>query len=241
MRASVTVPGTGTSTISEAFNNQYNSALAQQIADALAAASNAHTLNITTASGGVSPPAPSLPGTNELIILSGGDYTIPAATGGISDYVVVLDTASPVTIHGGPNASIWGGLGPTTLSDPALITIAESAGAVPVTITGTGDLVAGNNANDTIIGLGNNATIQSGTGNNVLSVGGANNFILAGTGTNTVLAGGLNDTIDAQAGTAVATLSGSAGLFLGGLGGFSLLDSVPATRPRAAPGSGTSP
>ena len=50
--ASVTVPGTGTSTISEAFNNQYNSALAQQIADALAAASNAHTLNITTASGG---------------------------------------------------------------------------------------------------------------------------------------------------------------------------------------------
>ena len=133
--ASVTVPGTGTSTISEAFNNQYNSALAQQIADALAAASNAHTLNITTTPAGVSPPAPSLPGTNQLIILGGGDYTIPAATGGISDYVVVLDTSAPVTIHGGPNASIWGGLGPITLSDPARITIAESAGDVPVTIT----------------------------------------------------------------------------------------------------------
>jgi len=35
-----------------------------------------------TASGGISPPAPSLPGTNQLIILGGGDYTIPAAPGG---------------------------------------------------------------------------------------------------------------------------------------------------------------
>jgi hypothetical protein len=127
--SSVTVPGTGGSPISDSFSNSSNLALAQQVANALAAASKAGSLNITTASGGGAVPAPSASGTNELIIAGGGDYTIPAGPGGsVSDYVVILDTTSAVTIHGAPATTVWGGSGPTTIIDPNLITIGEAAG-----------------------------------------------------------------------------------------------------------------
>ena len=138
--AAVTVPGTGASTISELFDNANNLALAQQIANALAAASKAGTLNVTTASStSVPPPPPNPGGINELIIATGGDYTIPGGTPpGSPDWVVILDSTAPVTIHGSPNMSVWGGLNTDTIIDPAAIVLSESAGDAVVTVSGTG-------------------------------------------------------------------------------------------------------
>jgi Ca2+-binding RTX toxin-like protein len=243
MSGSVTVPGTGGSTISGSFNNSSNLALAQQIANALAAASKSGSLNITTASGGVSPTPPSATGTNELIITGGGDYTIPAGpgSGGVSDYIVILDTPAAVTIHGAPATTIWGGSGPTTIIDPNLITIDEGAGDALVNLTALDNnaIVAGNDKNDTLTAAGTNDTIQGGAGNNVLSVSGTNDLIVSGTGLNTIGigVGGTADTVDAQAGPAVATLAGGAGLFLAGIGTYQIADQGIADTIQAGPGA----
>src|SRR6185503_1839449 len=99
---SVTVPGPNGSTITEHFAGPINLQLAEQIAAALAAASTAGSLNITTTPAGVSPPPPPAnpAGLNELVIDSGGDYTIPAGSAGAPDYVVIVDSIAAVTIHG---------------------------------------------------------------------------------------------------------------------------------------------
>ncbi len=125
--ATVTVPGTGGSTIGEGFGNSSNLALAQQIANALAAASGAGKLQVTTASSTTVSPPPSNPGgVNELIINAGGDYTVPGGSPpGTPDWVVILDSTAAVTIHGSPNMSVWGGLNTDTIIDPAAIVLSE--------------------------------------------------------------------------------------------------------------------
>ena len=68
-------------------------------------------------------------------ISKGGDYTIPPGSGAAPDYVVILNSTDPVTIHGAPNSSIWGGGGgQVTIIDPATITLSEGAGNAVVTL-----------------------------------------------------------------------------------------------------------
>ena len=119
---------------------------------ALAAASEAGSLNITTMPAGVSPPPPPAnpaAAPTELVIDSGGDYTIPAGSAGAPDYVVIVDSIAAVKSTGAPNSSTWAVSVDTTIIDPATITISEGyAGNVSTTVTGRGNQVAGN---DTMI------------------------------------------------------------------------------------------
>jgi Ca2+-binding RTX toxin-like protein len=210
--ATVTVPGTGGSTIAETFDNQANFALAQQIANALAAAQNAGSLTVTTATGGGLVPPPAGPGTNELIIQGGGDYTVPSGAGG-TGYIVVLDTTDPVMIHGTPNMSVWGGAGPLTIIDPAAIAIGEGAGDAVATISGTGDVLAGNNQNDTLTAYGVAESIAGGTGSNMLLAFGANDTISAQGKADTLVAGSGGSTfLIAPTATGESVVGGSGGL-----------------------------
>ena len=241
---SVTVPGSGGSSIKETFSSTQNFILANQIADALAQASKGAGLIKTSAVQGDPVPPPPLNtvpgGINELIVNFGGDYTIPAGTQDHPDYVVVLNNAQDVTIHGAANTTIWGGgPGKVTIVDPALITISEEAGNATATLTGAGDVIAGNSLNDTITAAGSTETVFAGDGNNSLSASGDDDLIVGGTGFNTFSVSGGSDTVDAQLGKAAATLSGSSDVFLGGLGGFSVLDMGSGDFIRTGIGSGT--
>src|SRR6185312_2230939 len=108
---------------------------AQQLAGALAQASKDGSLSITSVSGGTLPPAPTLGGggVNELLLgsVTGGQVTIPAGSGSVNGYVVVVDTNQPLTIHGGANTTILGGSGPLTIIDPGSITLGDINASTP--------------------------------------------------------------------------------------------------------------
>jgi hypothetical protein len=210
----VTVPGAGEgSTIGESFDNANNLALAQQIANALAAASSTGSLHVTTASSTSVPPPPSNPGgINELIINAGGSYTIPGGSPPDSpNWVVISDSKAPVTINGSPNITVWGGLNTEKITDPAAIVLSETAGDTAVTVSGAGDVLAGNNHNDTLTASGNAASVAGGTGTNVF-------FAL-----------GSNDTVSAQ---------GNSDTLFGGSGGSTFLIAPAATNERVVGSSG---
>ena len=154
-------------------------------------------LNVTTTStpGLVAgPPLLTNPGQiNELVISAVGDYTIPAGSAGAPDYVVVVDpTITGVTIHGAANSTILGG---NAIVDPALIVEPEEAGNVVVTISGAGDVVAGNNQNDTLTAAGVGGSISGGTGTNVFFDLGSNDTISAQGNNDTIFGGPAKATI----------------------------------------------
>ena len=142
--ASVTVPGTGGTPITQTFDNQFNLALAQNIAAALAAAgANLDVVSI----GGASPAVPNAPvdgKVHELIIAAGttGSITIPASAGW--DFLID-NSGGGATIFGSPNLSIMGACGSETIVDPKVIALGDSAttvNAAAVTLTGAGDNLA---------------------------------------------------------------------------------------------------
>ena len=183
MAGSVTVPGLSGSTITQTFGNQQNFLLAQQFANEIVAASRSDGLNITDASttGGAIPPPPANSvsgGVNELIITAGGVYSIPAGSQGAPDYLVILDNTAPVTIFGSPNTSIWGGGSHVTIVDPSTTVLSEGAGDAVATLTGAGDVLAGNNQNDTLLAAGTAESIAAGTGTNSLFASGTNDLHL---------------------------------------------------------------
>jgi len=253
--ASVTVPGTGGSAISQAFDNQSNQALAQQISDALAAASQAGGLKITTEAGGVVPAPPSNPGgINELLITSGGSINIPAGSTGNPDYVVILENTLPVTIVGGPNNTIFGGSAQVTVIDPEVVTLAEGAGNAITNLTSPGAVVAGNNANDQLAAFGAGESIAGGTGaNNMFALGtgdtisssgsqdtlsggtssatfmttGTNTLVFMPAGGGTVIDTGMRSTIVGGDNAANVTMGGSQGVLFGRAGTMSVVDSGP--------------
>jgi Ca2+-binding RTX toxin-like protein len=204
--ASVTIPGSGSSTITETFGSQANQQLAIQIGNALASASAGGVLTVTTVPGGGNVPLPPAAlgagGVNELVINAAGSYTIPAATAGAPDYVVVIDptTTGGVTIHGASDSSIWGGNANVTIVDPAVIALGEEAGNAVVTINGSNDVLAGNNLNDTLTAAGVAGSIAGGTGTNLFVDLGAND---------TISAQGTSDTIFGGPGSATIQLLGA--------------------------------
>ena len=247
MSGSVTVPGADGSEVTGIFGNGSNFAIAQQISLALAAANEAGNLLVSTVSGSESIPEPTSGAVNELLLgdIDGGQVTIPSGSPG---YVVVLQNTGPLTITGGSNTTIFGGAGgQITILDPALITLDEAAGNATATLTGTGDILAGNNFNDTLTAAGTGESIAGGTGTNLLSALGANDtisaqgnndtlvggpgsatFIIAPGATNELVTGGLgalfvsdagsSDTILGGAGALVATVSGAGDTVVAGAG-----------------------
>jgi Ca2+-binding RTX toxin-like protein len=233
--ASVTVPSGTATPIGQIFGNASNSLLANQIATAIANAAKAHTLGLTniTVPGAIPSPPANPGGVNELIISAGGDYTIPASTNSQlnPDYVVVLNSKDPVTIHGASNSSIWGGAGQVTIVDPAAVTLSEGASNPVVTLTGDGDLLAANNSAETVTASGTNETILVGGGQaNVTLTSGSSGALVSGStvvghaGGLDVTDSGLDDTVSAGSASAAVTLAGSGALVSGGTGALSVVD-----------------
>src|SRR5579863_9449772 len=156
----VTVPGTGgsTVTVSATYNGTSNSAVAAQIAGLLQAASASGSLSITSVSGTETVPPPVTTGgsVNELLLgsVTGGVVTIPSS--GSTGYVVVYDSAAPITIHGSANTTVLGGSGNVTIIDPGQIVLGDTATGpggsdmVQLTAADTNTTVSGNSGNDTI-------------------------------------------------------------------------------------------
>jgi Ca2+-binding RTX toxin-like protein len=216
----VTIPGTGslgsTFGLASSFNNGANASLATSIAALLLQAQSAGKLNVQSIGGGVSPPPPAIvPGdVNELLIMSGGDYTIP------SGWVIIDATSQAVTINGAPNTTVLGGGSQLTLIDPAEVVVGDvnsvTAGANDVlilTAADNGAIAAGNNGNDTISVGGSNDTIQGGTGANVFTATGSNDVIVSQ---------GSGDTINTFGGAATVNSSGSNGNIFGGAGALTV-------------------
>ncbi len=222
MSDSVTVPGPhGSPAVDQTFGNLNNLSIANQIATAIAAASALGGLNTTVPGPGQTVPNPPsntvTGGVNELVITAGGSYHIPAGSPGAPDYVVVLDNTAPVTIFGSPNTSVWGGGSQVTIVDAATVTLSEGAGNAVVMVSGAGDLLAGNNLNDTLTAAGNTESIAGGTGTNLLIASGAND---------TISAQGMNDTLVGGAGAATFQIGSVASneAVLAGLGAIAITD-----------------
>lgn len=205
--ASITVPGTGGSTVSVSavYSNVSNAAVANQIAGLLNEAANGVSgLSLVVSSVGGSgtvPPPVTTPGTvNELLLgsVSGGVVSIPSS--GSTGYVVVYDSQVPVTIEGSANTTVLGGSGNITIIDPSVVVVGDNAtgpGAndtIVLTGADSNSSATGNNGNDTITASAANDSISSGSGENLLTTSGASNFIRSN-GNDTVVASGDDDTV----------------------------------------------
>ena len=171
---SVTVPGPGGSTITTTYNNAVGNSVAQQIANALAMASQTGSLSITSVSGSTTPPPPTPGVLNELVLgsVTGGQITIPSGPAGTTGYVVGL-TGAARDHHGRPNTTIVGGSGNVTVIDPATIVVSDVSISVPggndilsLTAADAGAIAIGNSGNDTIAALGFAQSIDGGAGTN---------------------------------------------------------------------------
>jgi Ca2+-binding RTX toxin-like protein len=223
----VTVPGPS-GTIVLTFTGTANLGLAQQIANALAAASTNSTLTVVNYTGGSTIP-PAAPGTTEELVLNAtGSVTIPAAASGVTEILVLPDTVGPVTIHGNSNLEIVGGNGNITVIDPFILDLGgtnTSTGADAVTVTAADSpylVMGGPGAVESITGLGS-GTIYGGVGGDLINLTGSSgsNLVIS-----TASVPGFGDTVFAGSGTTtVDNVVGSAGAYdIGGLGSMSVDD-----------------
>ncbi len=247
----VTVPGP-TSTIALTFAGKANIGLAQQIANALAAASTGGTLDIVNYTGGLVSPPPVGTTYEELILNASvtGAVTVPAAPSGVAEVLVLPEgDTNPITVYGTPNLSIIGGGSNVTIIDPSVIDIGtnstpSSADAVTVTAADGPYTVAMGTGNESVFASGSGTIFLQGLpgSTNIVSTSGGADTVYSGVGSSTIQntsteAGGLDigssgafyvnnsgtaDTIAAGSGDAFVTLAGSSALLYGG---FSLVPS----------------
>jgi RTX calcium-binding nonapeptide repeat (4 copies) len=194
--ASVTIPGASPSIV-ETFGNQANLQLANQIRDVLANAGSNLKVTPATPGGGLIPGPPSntpAGAVNELVINDAGSYTITAGSASAPDYVVVVNPTitGGVAIHGTANSTILGG---NSIVDAAVVVLPEGAGNAAVIINGFGEVVAGNNQNDTLTAAGFAGSIAGGTGTNLFRDLGANDIISAQGSKDTIFGGPNSATI----------------------------------------------
>jgi len=217
MSGSVTVPGTNGSIFSIPQPTPTSFNVAQQIADAIVAASTAGGFSVVSAAVEGSIPLAPLGGPSELFLTGGtGSVNVPFG------YNFVVDNASgPVTISA-TEASILSGTVGGTFFVSGTGSIAAGGGDNVVGAIGPGTFNIGTGAgNDTLDGLGTKGTLAGGDGSNLFfagTVGGSVN----------VLSIGKNDTVAALGGAVTINASGSNELTFGtyGIGSGSLAESV---------------
>jgi Ca2+-binding RTX toxin-like protein len=202
--ASVTIPGTGGSTVTIPQTALFSQFVAQQIANALAAASSVAVTGI--GSGDIIPPT--TPGsTNELMVTgAGGANSVPAGY----DFII-NDTSSPDSLSGSNTAILSGTVGGTFWVSGGSTVAAGGGNNTIVGQAGGTYLLSGGSGNDSIFSSGG-GTIGGGTGNNLLWAAdptdkSANLFISDGT-----------DTIAAGAGADTVVAYGSKDVIFGGSG-----------------------
>jgi hypothetical protein len=199
MSGSVTVPGVTGSTVALSFVGTANLGLAQQIANALAAAKTAGTLIVDeNYTGG---PLPSVPAgdTLELILATSvsGVVSVPTIAGVSEVLVLPFGASDPagdpnaVTISGSPALTvIGGGPGSLTIQDPNTFDVGAGIGptdsvSATFTIADSPYNVVMGQGFETVI-AGGTGTVTGGPGTDFIDVTGAFNTVFAGSGTTTV-------------------------------------------------------
>jgi Ca2+-binding RTX toxin-like protein len=223
MTTYVTVPGASSTFIVNPYNNVPNLAVAQSIANALAAAQTGSTLSVQPYSTSL----PSVPSgeTGEIAVTSPtsgfiqvpGGYTFtaigPTTQGGSSP-------PGPFTVAGG--GSLFVGNQATTYygsAATAVVSIAAGDGNDLISLpSGSTYEVGLGNGNDTVYADGT-GTVTGGTGNNIFFTGSTS-------GPNTINSYGAADTIVAGVGTVSVNTYGANPLVFGGSGNLVYLGSA---------------
>jgi len=251
MSSSLTVPGANGSTLTLPFQGAANVGLAQQIANALAAANSSGTLDVVLYTGGPLPSPIPQGDTLELVLAASvsGSITVPAAPGGVPEFLVLPgNDPNAITINGSSNLTIiGGGPGSLSISDPNVIDVGAgigSAGTASATVSATDSpyIVAMGPGFETVVAEGS-GTINAGVGTNFIDVTGGFDTVVA-LGTTTVDTAsfktdvsaaadsgplsvddtGFLNTVTAGSGTTNVTASGSSLAVFGGTGTMNFQD-----------------
>lgn len=228
--ATTTVPGgPGGTPLTFTFGGTAGLTVAQQIANALGAASKAGTLTQTTVSastGSITIPVTTVAGgvgVSDLIIEStsgpttvNGASTVPGTT-----YIVTNYSTTPSTIAAGPNVELFTGtVGGVFSAIGTGAEIGALGGNNTITASGPGETIGGGAGSNLLIATGGDTVVSggadtislSGSGNLVIeaepSVTGAVFITESSTSANDTIVGGVNPTTVTASGTSTVVGSG---------------------------------
>ena len=203
--ATTTVPGgPGGPTLTFTFGSSAGLTVAQQIANALGAASSAGTLTQTTVAGGAS-----------------GSLTIPTVGGGrTSDLIIESAPTVPTTVTGSGVVTDNSPTPSTITAGPGVTLLVGTSGGV-FTATGTGAEIGAFGGSNTITASGSGETIGGGTGSNLLVLpSGSSGDTVVSSGSDTITSAGSKDLIIENAastsGGTLITETGSGDTIVGG-------------------------
>jgi len=245
--ATTTVPGgPGGTPLTFTFGGSAGLTIAQQIANALAAASGAGKLSQTTVSastGSTLIPPPSVAGgTSDLIIESAtvattvtGSSTVPGSN------IVTNNSTTPSTITAGPNVQLFTGtVGGVYTATGTGAEVGALGGNNTITASGPGETIGGGAGANLLIATGGDTVVSGGA--DTISLSGSGNLVIEAepsvtggvsitdSGSNDTIVGGANPTTVTATGTSTVVGSGTqiyAGAgsltFVGGVGTASIL------------------
>jgi Ca2+-binding RTX toxin-like protein len=217
---SVTVTGAGTFANATYTSNDaapYSNTLAQAISNALAN----NTLTPYTYTSGTTAPGPTT-GTSGTVTINQSSNVTSAITVPTTDAATVVTTTSPVSISGGAaGQTVIAGSGGLTFtnitpSGPNAVTYVSAGDGnnlISTTPNTTGNYQVNTGAGNDTISVSGNAVVNAGTGNNSISVSGGNATIYSEGFDNITASGTGTDTINIGAGQATVT-PGAANLFI---------------------------
>lgn len=169
--ATVTVPGPQLGqTITFTYNNSTNTALAQRIADALAAASTGSSLSINTVDGGGAFPSNTKGGSGELVMTSASGAAVDVTAPG-SGYQFLVDNLNSGgdAITGQVGLSVMGGDGAHTVNDADAVVLGDGDNVVNENAHVVPYNVAVGNGSNTLVG-GEHGTLAGGLGTNIFNL-----------------------------------------------------------------------
>lgn len=207
MATVVTLPGApaGT-TLTYTLNNAFNGALAQSIANALAAASTGGggglVIGTVDGSGGFSKnTVAGSVGELEMTSLSGAAVNVTGAGSGWNYLINSPGNAGPDAVSGQKGLSIMGGDGNHTVSNADVVVLGDGNDVVNETDPTITYNVAVGNGSNTLVG-GQHGTLAGGTGSNVFNLSGESGlggnvvFSQGAASKDSILAGAGSDTIN---------------------------------------------
>lgn len=214
--ATATVPGgtPGSPPLTFTYSSGAGLTVAQQIANALGAATKAGTLTQNTtagaASGQVSIPGASVAGgVSNLVIESLPGATTITGSGGIA----TNNSSTPSTITAGAGVELFtGSVGGVYSTSSTGAMIGAISGANTITASGSGETIGGGTGTDLLIVSGTGDVVQS-AGTDTINSSGSGNLIFGTstsvTGSMVVNESGTNDTIIGGANPTTVTATGT--------------------------------
>jgi len=218
MMATTTVPGgPGGQPLTFTFGGSAGLTVAQQIANALAAASKAGTLSPSTVSastGSTVIPAPSVAGgTSDLVIESATVATTVTGTSSVpGSNIVTNNSTTPSTITAGPNVQLFTGtVGGVYTAMGTGAEIGALGGNNTITASAPGETIGGGAGSNLLIATGGDTVVSGGA--DTVSLSGPGNLVIEAepsvTGGVSITDSGSNDTIVGSANPTTVTATGT--------------------------------